>query len=323
MATTITLNQTISRKKSRPIAQLIVAMACSSTAIADATQDKLIQLGVNALKSAIASNNKAVAENSSQQSATGSDAAASVIDASNLPDTLGVRLRMSVQETLDILNAKQPKFRIESHEMEIENLGGQTYTNLIIATDNKSAAGNGYSSLNIKFTAPPNKPSSWQISRTSLYYDEFKKRYFNDAPSIESLTGGMTEKWGKPTYAEPVSNTGGRLYWMWNPAGKLMAKGNMDARSFELCKNNASVSSYNELGVPNHIATISTYCAAIVKLEYRSSLRDGVVQSFSLVINDHSGVYAASVATSQAASEWGKQKANQNLGRANQNRPEL
>ena len=128
-----------------------------------------------------------------------------------LPDVVGFRTGMSVQEAYGKLKAYMPKGHVDLDNITIPEIGEKPLPYRM--TVSEYGPGPSPETISMGVLLPPNKQVVWMVAR------QIFKMPGQQAMSRTNIVAALKEKYGRPDF-EQINEGGARLTWLYDTQGR-------------------------------------------------------------------------------------------------------
>ena len=245
-------------------------------------------------------------------------------------DILGVQLRMSRKPAVQLLLSRQPPYAITNTVAPTVEELGQSVWNISLNANKQDVA----DSIDLDFAPPPTESTVLRISRSVCYDCSGQKRSL-DAPSVEIFLRSLAEKLksSTPTVVEGRSQNAGTTIgettiYVWTPAGHFLSSAELSRRlryparcinppKLDQARTNVGF----DFNVHLEDKDFKNICGTVARIHWVQA--GGIITRFDMDFNDVAGLFSAfSKSAALIHAKKGSQH-QQELQRANQNRPKL
>jgi len=250
-------------------------------------------------------------------------------------EILGVRLGMPSQAALQSLKSHQRPFHvINTNSSVIKEVSPKEFVwqadlnDLVDASQMK-----GLDSVTLEFAMPPTASTVLRISRNSCYNCRNDGKTASDAPSLKGLLQSITEKFGPtPTSVTGRASSGHEIVgetdvYIWTTAGQLLSPEDLRRRLRYPAQCTRAPSLHNFFGggtvnaPTEYQKNVENGCGTVARVSWQQ--RGGIVTSFSIELVDVAALVSSLSNTVAAANKRSADMHQQELQRADQNRPTL
>jgi hypothetical protein len=249
-------------------------------------------------------------------------------------DILGVQLGMPRESAVQLLQSRQPPYSVTNPQtVTVEDLGTFIWnTSLTIPPPD-------YDTIDLDFAPPPTKSTVLRIYRAVGYVTTNNVGVVKkspNAPSVENFVRSLAEKFRSPTPTLVTASSalpGGLnlIHYGWTRAGEFLTSAELNrrlrypARCISAAPGTPRQLANNNVGYDFHLQfddkNFEETCGTVASVSW--SQEGGIITHFEMTLFDSAGLvlaFAKSAATIDAKKESQHQ---QELQRANQNRPKL
>jgi hypothetical protein len=248
-------------------------------------------------------------------------------------DILGVQLGMPRESAVQLLLSRQPPYSVTNTQaLTVEELGPSVWhISLNIPQPD-------YDTIDLDFAPPPTKSTVLRINRSVSYVDfsnNIQKTKPN-APSVETFVRSLAEKLGSPTptvvenrSANP--NVFNITDYVWTRTGEFMSSAELNrrlrypARCISTAQHTPRERANNNVGYDFHLSfddkNFEDTCGTVVHVVWTEE--GGILRQFEMTLSDTAGLVLAFAKSAALIDAKKGSQHQQELQRAEQNRPKL
>lgn len=241
-------------------------------------------------------------------------------------DILGVRLGMPRDAAVELLSTSPQSFAVtNTSSLAIEDLGTSVWH---ISLDSQHE--NAVHQIVLDFALPPTESTVQRIYRNTCYNCSPSHAMSPDAPSAQNFVRSLAEKLGTstPTLVKSRSADGEATVYVWTPDGKLLSSTELGHRLRypARCTNPPQLDSVRtNAGINFNLAfddqNFANACGTVAEVSWFQER--GVITHFDMTFTDVSGLLSSLAKSDGILQAKKSNEHQQELQRANQNRPKL
>jgi hypothetical protein len=243
-------------------------------------------------------------------------------------DVLGVRLGMPREQAVHVLLSNKPPYAVTNTTgLTVDDIGSSVWHTSLNRTSALTT-----DSIDLDFAPPPTASAVLRIYRSVCYNCGGTAKVNADAPSVANFLRGLADKLKSPTPSviESRSNAGEVAVYVWTRDGVLLSSAELSRRLRypARCTDPPTLdSARNNVGVSFAAVTASleknyeSTCGQVARVAWFQE--GGVITRFEMTLFDVSGLVSAFTKSAALLDAKAAGRHQQDLQRANQNRPNL